>query len=61
MEKKLQIFVGDSVYYAESLEEAKVTINRYFDWWFEDIGGMGTPRYKVIDLRTGQEVCHKWF
>lgn len=59
--KNFKVFIGDSIDYAESVEEASVIINRYFDWWFNDIGGMGTPRYKVIDLRAGQEVCHKWF
>ena len=55
--KKYKVMVGDFVDYVDTIAEAHSAINFYIDWWFNDLGGMGTPESLIIDLTTGEEIA----
>lgn len=53
MEKKFKVEVGNHTDFTNTLASAKEIANGYIRWWFEDLGGMGTPVYTITDLTTG--------
>lgn len=50
------VTVGAHVEECSTWAQVKSVVDWYMDYWFNYLGGMGTPIVRVTDLRSGEQI-----